>query len=47
MAHYLFEDPTLGFVLAIVLEFLILLAWIFNAERFRKPALKHLSLPKF
>ena len=33
MSHFLFESPTLGIILAVVAEFILLLAWIFAREK--------------
>jgi len=33
MSHFLFESPTLGIILAVVAEFILLLAWIFARQR--------------
>ncbi|MBN1844680.1 MAG: hypothetical protein JW810_03285 [Sedimentisphaerales bacterium] len=39
MNHYLFEDPSAGILLAVVLEFLLVMTWAIRKQRFHRPLL--------
>ena len=39
MSYYLFDNPKMGILIALMLEFLLVMAWLILQERIKKPLL--------
>ena len=39
MSYYLFENPSMGILIAVVVEFLLVMTWAMFRDRFKKPLL--------